>query len=211
MSWAADSALDFISNKKLADAEKIDTSVIRLSTEMMPDVDAYISGLHEIDDAEVTRIMSSHSGIDFICGYRNSCIWHGDAISTLAENNIGWGNLGTLLSATADGNANVAEHKVFKWASDALKRLGGLQVEREYDRVFNIVRSNGTLFRLVMSKEYEPSADIMRELWKRFGPFDAVYNIDPNVRPTGGGYEVARELGIEILGHSEMFSRIRGR
>jgi len=211
MSWATDYAIEQIVENDEADVVKIDGSSIRLSMKNKPDVDAYICGLHEIDGTKVNRVLSTHPDIDFICGFRNSCIWHGDAIESANKNKIGWGNLGTLLSAVHDGNANAAEHKVFKWASDALKDMGGVDVEREYDRVFNVKRSSGTTLRLVMSKEYEPSADIMRSLWKRFGPFDVVYNIDPNVQPTGGGYETAQKLGIEILGHSEMFRRTRRR
>lgn len=201
MNWQIKYALEnFLKSGGLSTAEYVSGDVIKILTRGRPDALAVVSAAHTIDVAMAAQYKKDVPGIDFLCGYRTTCVWEGDAIKYLEENGIGWGSFGTLCSAVLEGNANTASHKVFSF-SDRLIRQSGFvkRVERKFDRVYDVTLKNGRSLRLGLVAEYEPTADAVRSLWDRFGPVDIVWNINPNGNPTQSAIEAGHELGCEVL------------
>ncbi len=211
MSWATNYALENIAERGDISADLISENVIVLKADNKPDVMAYISDAHSIEYDSAGAMAASHPEIDFVCGYRKNCIWHGDAITYLKSQSIGWGSFGTLTSALLDGDANLAEHKVFRFAARAIRQMGGITFEREYDRVIKVTNNYGKNKRIAFAEDYDPTADVVRKIWEKFGPVDVICNINPNGRPTSGAHSAAEELGTKILKLGETMSVISKR
>lgn len=213
MKWQVTHALDNIAKDwRESKAEHVDGEFIKILTTDRPNVLAAISEAEVINEALARHYNTEQPALDFLCGYRRSCVWEGGAISYLEDNNIGWGNFGTLWSATADGNANTATHKVYAF-SDRLIRQCSLvaELERQYDRVYKIVLRNGKSLRMGMIADYEPTADAIRTLWQRFGPVDIVWNINPNGNPTKSALAAGAELGCKVIKWDEFKEFMKGR
>lgn len=165
-----------------------------------PDVLAFISGADQIDQATAESYARQYPELDFICGYRTGCVWHGEAIGYLEGARVGWGSFGTLTSAVMDGDANTASHKVYKFSDRLLRQIGRVQeVVREYDRIHRVSLSSGTTVRIGMLAEYETTADTVRTLWDQFGPLDIVWHINPNGGPSPEAISAGQELGCKVM------------
>ncbi|HBC3451107.1 TPA: hypothetical protein KDY51_005041 [Vibrio parahaemolyticus] len=201
MKWQVRYALENINkNPGRSTAEFVEKDVIRVTTIDQPDVLAAISGEYTINKELAEQYVTECPDIDFLCGYRKECVWEGEAISFLKENNIGWGNLGTLCSGALDGNANYAEHKVYAFAARLIHQYGIVDsVVREFDRVFQVTLKGGLKVRIGLIPDYEPTADNVRSLWEKFGPFDIAWNINPNGEPATTARQAGEELGCKVL------------
>ncbi|WP_320188506.1 hypothetical protein RMS29_005830 [Agrobacterium rosae] len=202
MNWQVKYALQFLEkNFETLAAKHVGDDLINISAPNQPDVLALISGAKAIDPAVVEVLVQQAPAIDFICGYRNECVWHGKAIKYLTERNIGWGNFATLTSAAAQGTANTASHKVYSYAEKILRQTKSVvkKIEREYDRVFTVAVKSGRKLRIALIAEYEPTADVVRTLWDDFDAVDVMWNINPNGKPTKDAIDAGNELGCRVL------------
>lgn len=200
MNWQVRYALKNFSPPDRSSAEHVHGDLIRITTPGQPDVLAAISGSEIISEQESADYKAQFSDIEFLCGYRSTCVWTGAAIAYLELRNIGWGNFGTLCSAALDGNAPTASHKVYKFSDRLLHQYRLIShIDREFDRVYHITLRGGKSFRLGMMAEYEPTADAIRSLIEQFGPLDIAWNINPNGSPSAKAIEAGHELGCSIL------------
>ncbi|MBB2685244.1 UNVERIFIED_ORG: hypothetical protein GGD47_002832 [Rhizobium etli] len=202
MSWQIKFALDFIAkNYQTITAHHVGNDVVRMSVSNRPDVLALISGAKVIDAKTAELLVNGAPDIDFLCSYRNECVWHGGAIRYLTDRSIGWGNFSTLTSAALKGNANDASHKVFSYAEKILRQTKSIvkKIEREYDRVFKVTVKSGRTFRIALVAEYEPTADVVRTMWDDFDVVDVMWNINPNGKPTIDAIQAGQELGCQVL------------
>ncbi|MBU1316431.1 MAG: hypothetical protein KJ947_04185 [Alphaproteobacteria bacterium] len=202
MNWQVKYALQFLKeNFETFAAEHVSDDLIRITAPNKPDVLALILGVRAIDAKMVEPLVHGAPGIDFLCGYRNECVWNGDAIRFLADQNIGWGNFATLTSAAAQGTANTASHKVYSYAEKILRQTKSVvkKIEREYDRVFTVTVKSGRTLRIGLMAEYEPTADVVRTLWDDFNAVDVMWNINPNGKPTKDAIDAGNELGCRVL------------
>ncbi|EOV9410054.1 TPA: hypothetical protein NKB34_004520 [Vibrio parahaemolyticus] len=201
MKWQVNYALkNFNDSSDRTRAEYVEKELIKIEVEEQPDVLALISDAHRIDKSLAEQYVRDNPDIDFICGYRKSCVWEGEAIYFLEEHKIGWGNFGTLHSAARQGNANFAEHKVFLFAARLIHQYGVVQhVKREFDRVFRVTLKSGREVRIGLIPDYEPTADNVRSLWEQFGPLDIAWNFNPNGEPTSAAKAAGDELGCKVL------------
>jgi len=213
VNWQVNYALE-IFNKQggPSTAEHIDGDTIKILTPNRPDVLALILADDKITEAMVSQYHQKVPELDFLCGYRKTCIWEGGAIKYLEESQVGWGTFGTLASAASDGTANTASHKEYFFSDRLIKQYGPVQsVEREFDRIYHITLRKGQNFKLAMILEYEPTADAVRSLWQSFGPVDVIWNINPNGNPTKEAIQAGHELGCEVLKWYDLKEFIRNR
>jgi hypothetical protein len=200
LKWQVKYALANIAEHSQLAASHIDGELIRIIAQNRPDVFAAISAENELNGAAAKIYKDCYPNIDFLCGYRSSCIWHGEAIDFLENSNIGWGGSGTLISATLEGNANSASHKTYKFADRLLRQQQYLhRAVREFDRVHRVTLRSGSRLRIGMLTDYEPTADAVRGLWDQFGKLDIIWNINPNGNPTVEAIKAGRELGCEVV------------
>ena len=207
MNWQVKYALENINEQAFSrlSAEYVDGDVVKIIARDQPDVLAAISGAFIITKAIAEEYIQETPIIDFLCSYRKECVWEGEAITFLRNRNIGWGNLGTLCSASIDGQANTAEHKVYKFAARLIHQYGVVDsVEREFDRIFIVTLKNGRKIRIGMIPDYEPTADNIRSLWSDFGPVGIAWNINPNGEPSLTARQVGEELGCKVLKNEGM-------
>lgn len=210
MSWQIKYALANIAEQPGLTAEHVNGELIRIVARDQPDVLAVISAADEIDAAMAASYLESYPDADFLCGYRKSCVWHGEAIRYLEGAGVGWGSAGTMTSAALDGAANTASHKTYLFADRLLRQHGRVQeVYREYDRIHRITLVSGTVLRIGMIADYEPTADAVRSLWDDFGPVDIVWNINPNGRPSPEANEAGIALGCEVMKWEALRERLR--
>lgn len=202
MNWQVSYALKFLKeNFESLAAEHVGGDVIKISAPNKPDVLALVSGARAIDAKMVELLLHATPEIDFLCGYRNECVWDGKAIKYLTDRNIGWGNFATLTSAAAQGSANTASHKVYSYAEKILRQTKSVvkKMEREYDRVFIVTVKSGRKIRIGLIAEYEPTADVVRTMWDYFDAVDIMWNINPNGKPTWDAIDAGNELGCRVL------------
>lgn len=201
MKWQVKYALqNFNETAGRSQAQYVERDLIKIETEQQPDVLALISGEYFINKALAEQYVKDNPGIDFICGYRTDCVWEGEAIYFLEEQDIGWGSFGTLRSAALKGNANFAEHKVFAFAARLIRQYGIVKkAVREFDRVFRVELKNGREVKVGLIPNYEPTADNVRDLWDKFGPLDIAWNFNPNGGLTSAAEAVGEELGCKVL------------
>lgn len=203
-------ALAYISEQPRLSAQHVQGELIKIEAENQPDVLAVISAASEIDAGTAASYREQYPNMDFLCGYRKTCVWPGDTIEYLQTIGIGWGSAGTLTSAALDGNANTASHKTYFFCDRLLRQYGRVQeLSREYDRIYRIKLRNGTEFRIGMIAEYEPNADAVRTLWDEFGPVDIIWNINPNGSPSPEALRAGAELGCEVVKWEELKERLR--
>lgn len=210
MSWQVNYALANIGEQAQLTAEHVEGELIRIGAQDQPDVLAVISAAHEICAATAASYREKYPRMDFLCGYRKSCVWHGEAIEFLEGSSVGWGNFGTLTSAALDGNANTAPHKTYLFSDRLLRQYGRVQeVKREYHCVYRVTLRSGTVLRIGMIADYEPTANAVRSLWDDFGRVDIVWNINPNGSPSPEAMEAGNELGCDVLKWEELRERLR--
>jgi hypothetical protein len=200
MNWQVKYALANFAKEGRSQAEHLGGDVIRIVTEDRPDVVAAITAAATVDQATAVGYRDSVEALDFLCGYRAECVWEGEAIRYLEENRVGWGSFGTLGSAALNGDANSAQHKVYKFSDRLLRQYGPVvTADREFDRIYRVTLRNGEVLRIGMIADYEPTADEVRTLWDRFGPVDIIWNTNPNGTPQPEANEAGRELGCEVM------------
>lgn len=200
VSWQVKYALANFAKEGPSVAEHLGGDVIRIVTENRPDVVAAISAVTTVDQATAAGYRDRVEGLDFLCGYRAECAWEGEAIRYLEDNQVGWGSFGTLRSAVLDGDANAAQHKVYKFSDRLLRQYGPVAaVDREFDRIHRVTLRSGEVLRIGMIADYEPTADEVRSLWDRFGPVDIIWNTNPNGTPQPEANDAGRELGCEVM------------
>lgn len=210
MSWQVKRALAYISEQPGLTAQHVEGDLIRIGAEDQPDVLAVISAASEINTATAASYREQHPDMDFLCGYRKTCVWLGGTIEYLQSAGIGWGSAGTLTSAALDGNANTASHKTYFFSDRLLRQYGRVkELSREYDRIYRIKLTTGTVLRIGMVADYEPNADAVRSLWDEFGPVDIIWNINPNGRPSPEAIRAGIELGCEVVKWEELKERLR--
>jgi len=210
MNWQVNYALANVTKQIRSTAEHVEGELIRIITPDRPDVLAAISAADVIDAETAASYREKHPDLDFLCGYRKTCIWHGEAIQILEDARIGWGSFGTLSSAALEGNANIASHKTYKFSFRLLGQYGPVQeVYREYDRIYQVLLKSGASVKIAMLADYEPTADAVRTLWDKFGPVEIVWNINPNGNPTTEAIGAGRELGCEVMKWDELKERLR--
>jgi len=205
LNWQVKYALENFAKPGDSSAELFNGNIIKITTPNRPDVFAFISGDETINETIAAQEIDAFPKLDFLCGYRSSCVWEGDAIRYLEKFKVGWGNFGTLCSAAADGNANTASHKIYKFSDRLIRQHGRVaSVDREFDRIHRVLLKSGTSIRIGMIAEYEPTADAVRSIWERFGPVDIAWNINPNGHPSPEAVEAGRELGCEVIKWDEL-------
>ncbi len=212
MNWQVEYALANFEPQGLSTAEYVEGDLIRVRTANQPDVLTVISGAETIDMATVAHYREQFPEFDFLCGYRTTCVWEGDAIDHLEAVPIGWGSFGTLTSAALDGNARTASHKVYKFSDRLLRQYSRIaRVTREYDRVHRVTLRSGVTLRIGMIAEYEPTADVVRTLWERFGPVDVAWNINPNGTPSDEAIKAGGELGMRVMKWDDLKDYVRNK
>jgi hypothetical protein len=200
VNWQIAYALANFKNPGRSSAVHVEDDLIRVITPDQPDVLAAIAPGETIDLATATYYRQRFPAMDFLCGYRSSCVWEGDAIRYLHDHGVGWGSFGTLCSAALDGTAKTASHKTYFFSDRVLRQYGRVaQAVRKFDRVYEVTLKNGVVFRLGMIAEYEPTADAVRSLWDRFGPMDVAWNINPNGNPSREAIDAGNELGCKVM------------
>lgn len=203
-------ALAYIAEQPRLSAQHVGGELIRIEVEDQPAVLAVISAANEMDATTAASYRGKHPEMDFLCGYRKTCVWPGDTIEYLQDVGIGWGSAGTLVSAALDGEANTASHKTYFFSDRLLRQYGRVQeLTREYDRIYRITLRTGTVLRIGMIADYEPNADAVRSLWDEFGPVDIAWNINPNGSPSPEAIEAGSELGCEVVKWEELKERLR--
>lgn len=200
MKWQVKYALKNFEKESRVSTEYVSGDVIRIMTDNQPDVLAAIKDIETVNQETAELCLTQTPKLDFLCGYRNQCVWEGEAIRHLEFARVGWGSFGTLRSAVLEGNANSAAHKTYKFCDRALRQCSDVvKVERKFDRIYQLTLRSDTSLRLGMIADYEPTADSVRTLWERFGAVDIIWNINPNGSPTFEACEVGRELGCEVM------------
>lgn len=211
MTWQIKYALENIgANGGRSTAAHLRGEIIRITTQDQPDVVAAISADETISREIAEKYHKEEPDLDFLCGFRKACVWEGAAITYLTENCIGWGNPGTLYSAAEEGNANTSEHKVFLFANRLIRQHSSVEIaEREFDRIYLLTLKNGRGVRIGLIAEYEPTADVVRSLWDKFGPVELIWNINPNGNPTLSAIQAGSELGCEVVKWKDLTENLK--
>ena len=151
MNWQVRYALANVKEQIGSTAEHVEGELIRIVTPGGPDVLAAISAAELIDVETAVSYRERHPNLDFLCGYRKNCVWHGEGIQVLEDAGIGWGSFGTLCSAAVDGDANTASHKTYKFSYRIIRQYGPvMEVNREYDRIYQVLLKSGVSVRIGM-------------------------------------------------------------
>lgn len=211
MKWQIKYALQMIAkNPKVESAIPVGDETIKISIRDCADIVAVISDAETITADLAVKYHSSFPNMDFLCGYRKECVWEGAAIEYVETRSIGWGNAGTLLDAVHKGSGNGLSHKQFSFSYRLVKQLRVYtNLVREFDRVFAIILNNGQKIRVGMIMEYEPTADVIRSFYERFGHIDIAWNINPSGSPTTESLKAAYELGFKVMKWDEFGELLR--
>ena len=211
MNWQIKFALQNLQdNVKLNSIEHIRDDAIRIELLDGSEVIVVISASYRIIEELVDQYRTDFPSMSFICGYRKECIWEGGAIKYAQENQIGWGNAGSLSDAIKSGDFINTEHKVYFFSYRLIRQMNSItNLDREYDRVFRMSLSNGKSYRVGMITDYEPTADVIRTFWDQFGPIDIAWNINPNRRPTQKAIIAGQELGCKVIKWDELKQLMR--
>lgn len=187
-------------------AEHLEDVFVSVKHKSIPPEVVAILAEYEIDIDTVEKYYQKNSELAFICGYRKQCIWHNEALEYLEQHSIGWGNSGTLITALTRDEVRIASHKDYVFATRLLHQTKSLirHVERHYHCVFTITNKAGKKYKLAMALEYEPTADAVRTLWDKFGPFDVCWNINPNGSPTSKAIKAGEQLGCDVVKWEEL-------
>lgn len=201
MMWQIKFALEYLQRSAgFRSAEHIRDDSVKIELKDGSEIIAIISATYKMTAELVAQYHADFPNMSFLCGYRKECIWEGGAIRYAQENQIGWGNAGSLSDAIESGDFISAEHKHYFFSYRLIRQMRSIvNLSREYDRVFTMTLRNGKTYRVGMIMEYEPTADAIRTFWDQFGPIDIAWNINPNGNPTQQAINTGRELGCEVV------------
>ncbi len=211
MKWQVKYAWKHISEiPKVEKVVPVGDEALKISIRDNADIVAVISDALTITADLVAKYHLAFPDMDFLCGYRKECVWEGQAIDYVEAHSIGWGNAGALLDAIHGGSAKGIAHKHFFFSYRQVKQLRVYtNLVREFDRVFTITLKNGRSLRVGMILEYEPTADVIRSFYDRFGPIDVAWNINPNSNPTTEAIKAGRLLGCAVMKWDELKELLR--
>jgi hypothetical protein len=206
MNWQVNYALQNIwANHGAGSAQHVRDEAIRMTMSDRADAIAVISAEYTINAEIAMQYCANFPDMDFLCGYRKECVWEGGAIRYLEGRSIGWGSAGTLVSAISSGEINAASHKEYFFSYRLIGQSRSIkQIDREFDRVLTVTLATGRILRIGMVTAYEPTADVIRSFWERFGPIDIAWNINPNGYPTQNAIDAASDLGCEVVRWDEL-------
>lgn len=211
MKWQVKFALEYLQgNARLNSAEHMRDDAIKIELLDGSEAIAIISDTYKMTTELLAQYHEDFTNMSFLCGYRKECIWEGEAIKYAQENQIGWGNAGSLIDAVDSGDFINAEHKHYFFSYRLIRQMSSVtNLYREYDRVFTMSLGGGKSYRIGMIMEYEPTADAIRTFWDQFGPIDVAWNINPNGNPTQQAINTGKELGCEVVKWEELKQLMR--
>lgn len=213
MNWQVKFAIENIQKSdRINSVEHIHDDAIKIELRDGSEVTVVISAAYKITAEEISKYHQDFPSMSFLCGYRKECIWEGSAIQYAKNNQIGWGNAGTLGDAIRSGRFSNAEHKHYFFSFRLIRQMSSItRLDREFDRVFSMSLKNGRTYRVGMIMEYEPTADAIRTFWDEFGPIDVAWNINPNGSPTQQAIAAGNALGCEVVKWEELKQLMRNR
>jgi hypothetical protein len=136
-------------------------------------------------------------------------VWTGAAINCARENELGWGGMGELRHAIDSDDVSSIQKKEYDFVERGLGQHDKVShLERLYDRVYVVHRTNYDPITVTLINEYELTADHIRHARDTYGRFDAVLKTNPNGNTTSNAIEVAEQLSIGIYKWGEFLGRL---
>lgn len=166
-----------------------------------------------ISSIDVHKICKDESKQPNVLVAKFESIWDGSAIDYARQHNMAWGGMGNITSAFDTNNYSGIQRNEYKFVENNLGKHSRVEkLERLYDRVFKIYRTNG--FRpitITLIDSYELTGEEVRNARDKYGKFDIVLKTNPNGNSTGRAFSAADEIGAEICTWSELFGRLNKR
>lgn len=182
-------------------------SILRVSRERWPDFDVGILSERTVDAGEVEPFVGR--SVSMVINVPKYGVWTGRAIERLAEEEIAFGGVGDLMSATNQEDVRAYVSKEFRFVERGLQQHSRVtRLERIADRVFKVHRAGGIAVTVMVLNEYDLTGDHIRTALSRYGEFDVVLKSNPNGRITKGAYKVAQHLGVEAFKWGELLRHI---
>lgn len=194
---------------EVTEIEIVPPHTLVIHSKSHPPVRALIVSERNVSDEKLIPIVTEHKDHNFIANIPKKSIWLGDAIVLAEMHGMGWGGLGTLMAAVADGDADTAQPKEYRFAQRLLEQHKNVDiVHRVYDEVFRLERKQGEDLIVTLLNDYEMTADNVRTQYETYGHFNLIYKTNPNGRPTAEAQSAAESLGLEIHNSKGMMQRL---
>lgn len=163
-----------------------------------------------ITSHEVYAVYASGSKTPNIVIAKHGAIWHGNAIDYARQRNMGWGSMGEISATFHTNNYADIQKREYSFVEEGLlKHTRVTRLDRLYDRVFQIQRTNGLPpFTITLINSYELTGEEVRHAMATYRNFNAVLKTNPNGSPTGNAYSAAQEIGAEIFVWRELLGRL---
>ena len=142
-------------------------------------------------------LKQDHEFVMNVTGF-GKAVWSGEAIDFCEIHGLGWGSMGDLYRAARDEDPTRAP-KQFEFATRMIKQHKNVSnAVRLNDSAFQLDRFKGTPLTVGLCHAYELTSDDVRTAWERHGPFQILFDTNPNGGFTTEALETAEQLGVFV-------------
>lgn len=189
-------ALDF-----MICAAEIEPQVLSLEREGQPTVEAFVTSVARLDGADVVAILQANPDVKLITNIKRGGHVMGDAMRAATEAGVGVFQMGDTIRALRDADlpADYQSREV-----EYLTRSLG-----QHSRVDSLVRLDEARYRLdrstlgdvvvLVTGEYDVTADVVRRLIASFDDFDLIASSNPNGHITDQAAAAAANAGKALV------------
>ena len=189
-------------------------SVVTVERKRLPQVQIGCVSVQRFDTETVEKIIAKDPSLQFIVNVKKDAVYTGAALDAADEHGIAVGGMGDLMRALRD-MPNLADYV----NPDTTYIERGLaqhhcveHVERLARGCYRLHTLNGDLVTLAVGREYEVTAEAVRQAIANHGLVDAVVTANPNARPIApNAAEAGSSANVKVLLWQDFYGRLNGR
>jgi hypothetical protein len=197
---------------EVVDVSVISPKTIRVTRKNHTPFVAAIIAVDVVRSELVQQLLDDDPAIEIIANVPTGAVWTGTAIALASDRDVSFGGIADLMRAVSRENVRQYIRPEYEFVERGLgQHTRVANLERKFDRVYQVHRYELPSLTFVMLNEYELTADHVRTARAKYGPFDAVLINNPNGKPTAAAIEVAKDIGAGIFMWREFLGRLNRR
>ena len=202
------------SHDKVKKAERIGVALVRVerkNLQMQPTIVSVIASSRVTYD-DVEPLVATEPKPDMIINIPKNALWDGVAIELLESEGIAFGKMYDLYRGlNEEDELSQYQNPEFYFTERMFDQNFNLSSrKRVSDRAYCLNMSNGNELIVVLSQDYELTADVVRTAYSIHSPFDILLKTNPFGRISTKGIEVAGELGVRVADSSNLYTTLLG-
>lgn len=206
-------ARNLLKHDEVATAERIGPGLVSVKrkTPSRPSAIVGVVAVKRVTVDDVDPFLVSGNRPDIIINVPNNALWDGSAIELLESEGIAFGKMYDLYRGlNQEGELSQYQNPEFFFTERIFDQNDHVAYrERVSDRAYRLSMMNGEVIVVVLSQDYEVTADTVRTSYSDHKPFDILLKTNPYGRISTEAVNVAAEVGIRLADAKSFYKVLR--